>query len=62
MLFWRLFKGVLKFLENVQEKLCYRVTFTLHVFKVLENSLITCAMEFLFTEAGANIFITEKLF
>ena len=70
-LFWgcRLFKGVLKILENVQEKLCYGVLFSkLQVFKLQPPTLpcmllteITCAVEFLFTEAGANRFSTRDL-
>ena len=73
-LFWgcRLFKGVLKILENVQEKLCYGVLFSkLQVFKLQHPTLpcmllkfwkiseITCAVEFVFTEAGANRFSTR---
>ena len=70
----RLFKGVLKILENVQEKLCYEVPFSkLQVFKLQPPTLpcmllkfwktpeITCAVEFLFTEAGANRFSTRDL-
>ena len=70
-LFWscRHFKGVLKILENVQEKLCYGVLFSkLQVFKLQSPTLpcmllteITCAVEFLFTEAGANRFSTRDL-
>ena len=70
-LFWgcRLFKGVLKILENVQEKLCYGVLFSkLQVFKLQPPTLpcmllteIPCAVEFLFTEAGANRFSTRDL-
>ena len=57
-LFWgcRLFKGVLKILENVQEKLCYGA---FKVFKLQPPTLpcmllteITCAVEFLFTETA----------
>ena len=69
MLFWScwLFKGVLKILENVQEKLCFGIPVSkLQVFKLQPPALpcmflkfwkipeITCAVEFLFTEAGAN--------
>ena len=74
MLFWscRLFKGVLKILQNVQEKLSYGVPFSeLQVFelqppalpcmflKFLNIAEITCAAELLFTETGANRFSTE---
>ena len=69
-----LFKGVLKILENVQEKLCYGVPFSkLQVFKLQPPALpcmflkfwkfpeITCAVELFFTEAGANRFSTRDL-
>ena len=69
---WGLFKGVLKILDNVQEKLCYVVPFNkFQVFKLQPATLpcmflkfwkipeITCALEFRFTEAGANRFYTE---
>ena len=74
--FWscRLFKGVLEILENVQEKLCYGVPFTkLQVFKLQSPALpcvflkfwkfpeITCTVELLFTEAGANRVSTRDL-
>ena len=71
----RVFKGVLKILKNVQEKLCYRVPFSkLQLFKLQPPALpcmflkfwkiheITCAVEFLFTEAGVNRFSTRDLF
>ena len=73
-LFWScgLFKGVLKILDNVQEKLCYVVPFSKsQVFKLQPSALpciflkfwkipeITSAVEFLFTEAGANRLSTE---
>ena len=76
-LFWscRLFKGVLKMLENVQEKLCYGVTLSkLQVFRLQSLALpsvfvkfwkipeITCAVEFIFTEAGTIRFSTRDLF
>ena len=70
----RLFKGVLKILEKVQEKLCYGVPFSkLQDFKLQPTAIpcmflkfwkipeITCAVEFLFTEAGANRFSTRDL-
>ena len=70
-LFWgcRLFKGVLKILENVQKKLCYGVLFSkLKVFKLQPPTLpcmllteTTCAVDFVFTEAGANRFSTRDL-
>ena len=69
---WKLFKGVLKIWDNVQEKPCYVVPFSkLQVFKLQPATLpsmflkfgkipeITCAVEFRFTEAGANRFSTE---
>ena len=74
--FWscRLFKGVLKILQNVQENLCYGVPFSkLQVFKLQPPALpcmfvkfckipeITCAVELHFTEAGANSFSTRNL-
>ena len=74
--FWscRIFRGVFKILENVQEKLCCGVPFNkLQVFKLQPPALpcmflkfwkipeITCAVEFLFTEAGANRFSTRDL-
>ena len=76
MLFWsyRFFKGVLKILENVQEKLCYEVPLSkLQVFRLQPLALpsmfvkfwkipeITCAVEFIFTEAGAIRFSTRDL-
>ena len=76
MLFWsyRFFKGVLKILENVQEKLCYEVPLSkLQVFRLQPLSLpsmfvkswkiseITCAVAFIFTEAGAIRFSTRDL-
>ena len=69
MLCWSctLFQGVLKILENVQEKLCYGVTLSkLQVFRLQSLALpsvfvkfwkipeITCAVEFIFTEAGVS--------
>ena len=75
-LFWscRLFKGVLKILENVEEKLCYGVPFSkFQVFKLQTPALpcmflkfckipeITCAVEFLFAEAGGNRLSTRDL-
>ena len=74
--FWscRLLKGVLKILENVQEKLCYGVPFCkLQVFKLQPPALpsmflkfwkipkTTCAAELLLTEAGASRFSTRDL-
>ena len=66
------FLKVFENLDNVQEKLCYVVPFSkLQVFKLQPTTLpcmflkfwkipeITCAVEFLFTEAGANRFSTE---
>ena len=74
---YRYFSGVagfLKILENVQEKLCYGVPFSkLQVFKLQPPDLPCmflkfwkipekmCAVEFLFTEAGANRFSTRDL-
>ena len=78
-LFWscRLFKGVLKIFENVQENFvmefflpnCKSSSYSLqpylelalNVFKILENSEITCAVEFIFTESGANRFSIRDL-
>ena len=75
-LFWscRLFKGVLKILENVQEKLCFGVPLSkLQVFRLQPLALpsifvkfwnipeITCAVEFIFTEAGAIRFSIRDL-
>ena len=72
--FWscRLFKGVLKNLQNVQEKLSYGVPFReLQVFKLQSPALscmflkfwniseITRALKFLFTEAGTSRLSTE---
>ena len=61
-------------LENVQEKLCYGVTLSkLQVFRLQSLALpsvfvkfwkipeITCAVEFIFTEAGAIRFSTRDL-
>ena len=74
--FWscRLFKGVLKILENFQVKLCYGVPFSkFQVFKLQPPALlcmflkfwkipeITYAVEFLFTEAGYKKFSTRDL-
>ena len=74
MLFWscRLFQGVLKILENVQEKLSYGVPFSkLQVIKLQPPALpcmflkfwkileITFAVELRFKEAGANRFSTR---
>ena len=73
MLCWSctLFQGVLKILENVQEKLCYGVTLSkLKVFRLQPLALpsmfvkfwnipeITRTVEFIFTEAGAIRFST----
>ena len=75
-LFWsfRLFKGVLKILENVQEKLCYGVPLSkLQVFRLQPLALpsmfvkfwkiseITCTVEFIFTEAGTIRFSNRDL-
>ena len=62
-------------LENVQEKLCYGVTLSkLQVFRLQSLALpsvfvkfwkipeITCAVEFIFTEAGTIRFSTRDLF
>ena len=76
MLVWscRLFKGVLKILENVKERLCYGVPLSkLQDFRLQSLGLpsmfvkfykipeITCAVEFIFTEAGAIRFSTRGL-
>ena len=65
---------VLKSLENVREKLCYEVSLIkLQVFRLELLALpsmfvkfwkipeITCAVEFIFTEAGAIRFSTRDL-
>ena len=67
-------KGVLKILENLQEKHCYGVSFCkLQVFKLQPPALpciffkcwkipeITCAVEFLVTEKDANRFSTRDV-
>ena len=76
LLFWscRFFKGVLKILENVQEKSCYGVPLSkLQIFRLEPLALpgilvkswkipeITWAAEFIFTEAGAISFSTRDL-
>ena len=76
MLFWscRRFKRVLKILQNVQENFCYGVPLRkLQVFRLQPLVLpsmfvkfwkipeITCAVEFIFTEAGAIRFSTRDL-
>ena len=75
-LFWsfRLFKGVLKILEIVQEKLCCGVPLSkLQFFRLQPVALpsifvkfwkipeITCAVEFIFAEAGTIRFSTRAL-
>ena len=68
------FKGVLKILENAQEKLCYGVLLSkLQVLRLQTLALpsmfvkfwkipeVTCAVEFIFTEAGAIRFSTRDL-
>ena len=69
MLCWscRLFKRVLKILENIQEKFCYGVPLSkFQVFRLQPLALsrlfvkfwkipeITCSVEFIFTEAGVS--------
>ena len=76
MLCWscRLFKRVLKILENIQEKFCYGVPLSkLQVFRLQPLALpinfvkfwkipeITCAVEFIFTEADAIRLSTRDL-
>ena len=68
------FNGVLKILENVLEKLCYGVPLSkLQVFRLQHLALPSmfvkfwkipekmCAVEFIFTEAGAIRFSTRDL-